>query len=453
MAVGAYNDTIYLIGGKIQSRRATAFNWKTDTFSSIVPNPLIETQVFGYGQFWTQQQHLLYLIALNDQIGMYNLATNVFTSELTAIPVSITRYGCLASQYQHLYVVGGFNSINRSLNQVHILNTETLQWANAPLMNDPRDNSACIVSNDYLWVFAGYWNQLSLHLTTNERIHVPKMMNNSWHYVDPLLEPTTTARCVSWNDVIYIIGGQDSARSLYIVYLMDMESGSIVDFQPLPYPNSQSAPIIANSNLYVFGGWRDHITGDLSSECVYFPLPSSDPSRYPTIVPSPTTASPTTPSPTTPSPTTPSTSAPLLPTLPPTQPLPLRRTTDTEQSHEDNDDDGGMAGTGLFIAGICVGCVVTLTILITLYFCTKCRAALQAQEAILRVSVALEKEKNNENDIDNNSNGKEGFVKEGKRRKMHPDTRNEHVIPGETHGTAGGDYNNSNIADDEFVVQ
>eukprot|EP01083_Nonionella_stella_P143381 445574_1 len=169
--------------------------------------------------------------------------------------------------------------------------------------------------------------------------------------------------------------------------------------------------------------------------------------------PSPTTPSPTTPSPTTPSPTTPSTSAPLLPTLPPTQPLPLRRTTDTEQSHEDNDDDGGMAGTGLFIAGICVGCVVTLTILITLYFCTKCRAALQAQEAILRVSVALEKEKNNENDIDCNSNGKEGFVKEGKRRKMHPDTRNEHVIPGETHGTAGGDYNNSNIADDEFVVQ
>eukprot|EP01083_Nonionella_stella_P195249 719378_1 len=67
MAIGSYNGSIYLIGGLHSSTHGTLTKYSIDlnTFTLIEPTPWSslrrDTYLFNNGQFWTQQDDILYV--------------------------------------------------------------------------------------------------------------------------------------------------------------------------------------------------------------------------------------------------------------------------------------------------------------------------------------------------------------------------------------------------------
>eukprot|EP01083_Nonionella_stella_P095312 267527_1 len=283
MAGGIYDDTIYLIGGAVIPKGVRAYQWTTETFL-IDHNPL-DTNIEGYGQYYTQHQHIVYMIVPQaDYIATYNMQTNEFISNLVQIPISVSKFACLASQNQTLYVVGGADADENALNQLQILSVSTLQWTtDAPVMNEARGQLSCIVTNNYLWAFGGDFED-TFHIT-NERIHIPDIMQNSWNYVDEFLTDLAITRCISWNNIIYIIGGWSWNNDYHdTVYKMDVFNGSIISVDHLPFVSFESTPIIANAVLYVFGGLDDNGSG--INNVLYLNLPTIHPSADSTRSPS-----------------------------------------------------------------------------------------------------------------------------------------------------------------------
>eukprot|EP01083_Nonionella_stella_P129424 392737_1 len=227
MAGGVYNDSIYLIGGSNDKKSVKQYQWTTHAFLAE-PNSL-DTNIFGYGQFWSQYQHNVYMIVPEqDYIATYNMQTNAFISNFEPIPISVGKWGCLASQNGSLYVIGGYNS--DSLNRVQILTVSTLQWTtNAPVMKQARSDLSCIATNNYLWAFGGSDATLNNFHITNERIHMTNIMQNSWNYVDQFSLGITKTRCISWHDIIYIVGGWSwNGDYQDTVYNMDTVTGHII---------------------------------------------------------------------------------------------------------------------------------------------------------------------------------------------------------------------------------
>eukprot|EP01083_Nonionella_stella_P178197 628861_1 len=304
MAGGIYNDAIYLIGGSNDKKGVIKYEWTTQTFISASGVNQLDTEMYAYAQAWTQQQHLLYMIVPEtddtlNQLAIYNMQTDEFVPNFSQIPISVRKAeACLASYNQQLYVLGGFNSVSFELTQVQILNLLTLQWAiDAPHMNTPRSRLSCIVANNYLWAFGGY-------TVTNERIQISNIMQKSWNFVGELSNAIGGLRCVSWGDVIYIIGGFENNNYYDTVYVMETQTGSILSIDHLPYISFESTPIIVNAELHLFGGLDDGTHSCVCLEWIYFKLASSNPTRNPSLLPTnvPTTL------PSTPPTTLPSTS-------------------------------------------------------------------------------------------------------------------------------------------------
>eukprot|EP01083_Nonionella_stella_P241949 844386_1 len=288
MAGGIYNDSVYILGGKSSSgyeRSVYVYQWTTQSYASLTTHDPLPTDIYGDGQYWSQHHHILYMIVpdAGNTLATYNMQTNAFISNFIRIPTSVGKYGCLASHNETLYLVGGMTNGGSSIaNELQILSLSTLQWMmDAPVMNNVRAQLPCIASNNYLWAFGGTQDINTQH-ATNERIHIQNIMQNTWNYVDSLSFPACLTRCVSWHDVIYIVGGTDFVNYYDTVYGMDAITGSILSMDHLPYASFESTVIIANAVLYVFGG----LDGDIDMiNWLYLNLPTSEPTATTTINP------------------------------------------------------------------------------------------------------------------------------------------------------------------------
>eukprot|EP01083_Nonionella_stella_P181997 653542_1 len=217
-------------------------------------------------------------------------------------PEYIGDAACLSSTPYHLYVVGGGDGMmaTKASASLQILSLSTYQWETSPpSMNQQRGGCSCIVANEYLWVFGGFYSD-SIRYDSNERIPIADIAQNAWQYVDSLSMPLRDTRAVSWGDDIYIIGGKSDDSGMGqvdIVHIMDAISATIsLSPDTVPFRNAGTSPVIVDSILYTFGGM--HQTGEtyLTNEWAYYTLPSistsPDPSSSPSIAPSRVTANP-----------------------------------------------------------------------------------------------------------------------------------------------------------------
>eukprot|EP01083_Nonionella_stella_P164801 546602_1 len=80
ISVGIYNQSIYLLGGYMNSRQLTEYIISEDTF--VDHGTSLGSDVFGYGQYWTQIDHLLYIKDRNsDTIVIFDMKTKTFTAD------------------------------------------------------------------------------------------------------------------------------------------------------------------------------------------------------------------------------------------------------------------------------------------------------------------------------------------------------------------------------------
>eukprot|EP01083_Nonionella_stella_P124598 376356_1 len=294
MSIGVHNDTIWLIGGRDFPTQLTQYKVRTQTMTNFGDNALTAS-IKGYGQYWTQQNHMVYIIdqSTGNSLCTYNMITNQFQTNWKSITfnTNVGDDGCLASDAQYLYVTGGEDGNALGLKTLQMLSLSTHQWTTSPPnMNVGRKYHACIVHNTYLWAMGGTGCTYNCPnaLTSIERIVVTDIMNNKWNIVSNLPVPLYSLRVIDWYDTLYVLGGYSLINNMMgkvdSVYLIDVDSGD-VSLSPYSLPSECAwvSPVIHDSILYIFGGNYN--------AWAYYSLPqyTSQPTDTPTYAPSKTT--------------------------------------------------------------------------------------------------------------------------------------------------------------------
>eukprot|EP01083_Nonionella_stella_P177963 627195_1 len=154
-------------------RQVTEYKWTTASYT-LKQTDMLNDDIHGTGQFWAQQQHILYLIPpTGGAIATYDMQTMQLATNVYGIPNNVGEESCLAASDHHLYVIGGKGYGNIRLRTVQILDFSTEEWTNGPSMQETRSALACISYNDYLWAFGG-------QKETSERISTNNINQNEW---------------------------------------------------------------------------------------------------------------------------------------------------------------------------------------------------------------------------------------------------------------------------------
>eukprot|EP01083_Nonionella_stella_P159842 521888_1 len=338
MAVGYYDDTIYLIGGR---RNAAPVR---DTYEFVPPNPpsfvynnnaLPNTEIGAYGGYYAQIGDILYMKRWDtNTIHTYNLRTNAFSTDGITLEASCNGDtggcgACLASYADILFVVGGSHQSTPGgteswLKTVLMLNVSSNAWDSAPQLSTAREDLSCVVDpqNGRLFAIGGY-NDISSWLSSIERfqINLDDINANSWQSNGNLKSPLSYSTSVVYKSVVYVIGGsyKDGVwKYRDEVQTIDTETPYAVSelSERLSYQISDAAAIVFNDVLYAFGGYGT--SGEVNTFMKY-EFTSSNPTSYPTKPPSSNPISPTS-NPTKPPSETPTTRSPSsAPTKPPTE--------------------------------------------------------------------------------------------------------------------------------------
>eukprot|EP01083_Nonionella_stella_P179005 634154_1 len=304
MAVGEYNGKIYLIGSiafdfpkslvEIDINTQGVTNLGRQFFS-------VDTSV-GEGQAWTQQAHVVYFIGDTSPstFHTFDLITKQYTTNWQGITFNtdVGSDSCLASTEAFLYVVGGADTQGDAIDTVQMLSLTTFAWMNDPSpLQVGRENHACIVHNNYLWVFGGQKapSKDNIEVATNERIQTINIAQNTWQFIGSFSIGLEYIRVASRHDVIYVVGGADVEDHVHDwVHLVDANTGSItVSSDTLPWSNIGGSPIIVDDIFYVFGGFYEGSMqpdpSNRQSQWAYYtlptPYPTEMPSHNPTVIP------------------------------------------------------------------------------------------------------------------------------------------------------------------------
>eukprot|EP01083_Nonionella_stella_P045760 122731_1 len=283
ISVGIYNQSIYLLGGYMNSRQLTEYIISEDTF--VDHGTSLGSDVFGYGQYWTQIDHILYIKQWdNDAIDIFDMNTKAFTTRyITNVPKNTGQWACLASSQTQLFVVGGtFNAIN----DVSVYDLLTAQWlSNVPPMQSSRASGTCIIhpTTNALYAIAGFKTSTT-KTSSIETIEINDIQLKTWTYIQPLSQALAYTRCVAHKNTIYVIGGgfglDVPTTKVHSINVLTNEVTESPDRTPLAL--SDLAPIVAEDMIYVFAGYSYDSEGGVNTWMSYdLYIPTSLPSQAP----------------------------------------------------------------------------------------------------------------------------------------------------------------------------
>eukprot|EP01084_Bolivina_argentea_P303040 523149_1 len=291
MAIGYYNNTIFLLGGHGYVRQIT----KLDTlagnyyYNSTAMVPESTWGIWGLSQYYAQWNERLYWIdpqsgatTVNNKIYVYNLRSGNYIDNTSIVsPKKVRVGGCLATNGDLLFVTGGrTTSQGSNQNTVKIYNISSALWlSNIPLMQKARQTHACVwnkVTNE-LYAIGGYTD-------TVERIMIHNITNQNWEYtIDTLLYPTNGGTAISIYDSILLIGGTNTNtnnRSM-LIQIINCVIGQVSAGEKLIYGVLNPSLIIVNTSLYVFGEHDGGINHSIQT-WQYFNLLTNAPTHAPT---------------------------------------------------------------------------------------------------------------------------------------------------------------------------
>eukprot|EP01083_Nonionella_stella_P275410 935273_1 len=249
---GFYNKSIYLLGGHDNLRQVTEYIISEDTF--IDHGTPLTCAVHGYGQYWTQIDHLLYIKQWNNEaIAIFDMKTKTFTADyIPNVPKNTYAYACLASSQTQLFVLGGTWDV---INDVSVYGLLTTQWlSNVPSMQSNRAAGACIIhpTTNALYAIAG-WDSSSTRTSSIETIQIEDIHINTWAYIQPLSQAIGHTRCVAHKNTIYVIGDDVGTTKVHTINVLTNDVTVSPDTTPLALRGV--APIVVVGMIYVFGGY------------------------------------------------------------------------------------------------------------------------------------------------------------------------------------------------------
>eukprot|EP01083_Nonionella_stella_P008204 23637_1 len=138
MAVGSYNGSIYLIGGVAAvGMSLTKYSIDLNTVTLIEPTPWTQQYWFNWGQYWTQQDDIVYVA----QPDLYSGPGYIQRA-------SFHGYYYLASSTDYIYITGADREEDSKLLQA--LQISTGQWTMGNQMNVGRRSHSCVASGRFL---------------------------------------------------------------------------------------------------------------------------------------------------------------------------------------------------------------------------------------------------------------------------------------------------------------
>jgi N-acetylneuraminic acid mutarotase len=160
-----------------------------------------------------------------------------------------------------LYVMGGKSSASNRLTTVRSYNPATNAWATLtqdPLPGSAREDPAVTAHDGLIYAFGGASANAFTANTTTAAVFDPAAAAGSrWNdgAVADLPAAVTGAAAISWNGLIWIIGGLNSSgNSINTVRTYDPATNSYATGPSLPSPRDNAGVAILNGHLYLFGG-------------------------------------------------------------------------------------------------------------------------------------------------------------------------------------------------------
>eukprot|EP01083_Nonionella_stella_P111152 325903_1 len=272
-AVGSYNGSTFILGGSYEQRQIIEYQHHQNKFIDKGENASNATIKSWGAQFYVQKEEKIYMVTeASSYFTVFDMHSLQLTSQWQNLPLKqyVDTGACVAASDHHLFVTGGIDG-STYLDTLQMLSLSSHEWVNAPPMNHAREQHACVVHQDRLWVFSG-WSGGSPNVETYERITIisTNVSQHSWTDITPLHGPrqlTPPPRIK--NDVFIFNVSTDQFYQSLDTLLYGVESPGVT---------------LVNDNIYLFGGGGD--TGAQDTFMYYPLLPSltTDPSKSPTLI-------------------------------------------------------------------------------------------------------------------------------------------------------------------------
>jgi large repetitive protein len=158
-----------------------------------------------------------------------------------------------------LYVVGGKTSATNRLDTVRTYNPATNTWTTLtsdPVPGGPREDIAVAAHDGKLYTFGGASSNAFTADSTTSAVYDPAAPTGSrWTTLAPMPTPRTGAAAISWNGLIWIIGGLDaSGNSTNTTLTYNPTTNTWSTGLALPEPRDNAGATILSGHLYLFGG-------------------------------------------------------------------------------------------------------------------------------------------------------------------------------------------------------
>jgi N-acetylneuraminic acid mutarotase len=158
-----------------------------------------------------------------------------------------------------LYLFGGKTSSTNRLTTVRSYNPTTNTWGTKDSMpGTAREDPAVATHNGHIYIFGGASaNPFTADTTTAAEFTPGAATGSQWDdvVVADLVEPVTGAAAISWNGLVWIVGGLDSScHSVNTVLTYDPATNLYGTGPDLPGARDNVGLAVLDGDLYVFGG-------------------------------------------------------------------------------------------------------------------------------------------------------------------------------------------------------
>eukprot|EP01084_Bolivina_argentea_P294135 506027_1 len=254
MAIGYKSNKIWILGGlHYHSQQLVSYDTDSNNFTAF-GDPILPNDVYGYGQYYTQINDMLYMVNPSgswlDQFNMNNQKFSKFSGP--EIPVNVDNTACLTSYKNYLIVLEGYT--------VQVMNVGLTTWlSDVPSMQVYRQAFSCIAHNNYLYAIGGSTNGGTDKFDSIEKLNLNDIDNiehEHWIFIDNLNAKMDATRAIIFENNIMVIPGQGCGLYCIDINIIDTNTGIVTVNGKLNYSVGWTAAIIVNEILYAFGGYN-----------------------------------------------------------------------------------------------------------------------------------------------------------------------------------------------------
>ncbi|XP_023751377.1 acyl-CoA-binding domain-containing protein 6 [Lactuca sativa] len=302
------DEKLYIVGGSRNGRYLSdvqAFDLKNLSWSTIKVSTTLESEIFPAvsGHSMVKWGNKLLLLgghskdtSDNVTVRFIDLESHVCGTLEATGKVPEARGGQSVSLVgSKLIMFGGEDKKRRLMNDVHVLDLETLTWNVVETIQTPPaprfDHTAAVHANRYLLIFGGCSHSIFFN-----DLHVLDLETLEWSQPEiqgDLVSPRAGHAGVSIDENWYIVGGGDNKSGALETLVMDMSKlvistlTNVKGRDPLASEGLSVSSVLIDGEHYLvaFGGYN----GKYSNE-VFVMRPKPKDSKHPKIFQSPAAA-------------------------------------------------------------------------------------------------------------------------------------------------------------------